>query len=158
MILMETFISNYWKKIRIILCLLCVGMVTGCTVDEKTTTVCSGLYYDQEMEIMLEAVGDKIQTQEITMSFDYEKYGYSEEEIVKEKEAQKEYETPQGVTYDYRIENGRVLETILIDFEKLDLSLIDGNSSMSVALSNDASYASLKETLKTFQLKGKKCE
>ena len=161
MITKKIFIKNQPKKInkiKKILILLCICFSTACQKSENTTVVCNGYYYNQDMVITLEAVDDQIQSQTVTLIFDFEKSGRSEEEIIKQKETQTESERPDGVTYDYSIENGSIIETVVVDFEKLDLSLIDENSSMSVTLSEDRSYASLEETLNTYRLHGKNCE
>lgn len=161
MITKKIFIKNQPKKInkiKKILILSCICFSTACQKNENTTVVCNGYYYDQEMLITLEAVDDQIQSQTVTLTFDFEKLGRSEEEIIKQKETQTENERPDGVTYDYSIKNGSIIETTVIDFEKLDLNLIDENSSMSVTLSEDRSYVSLEETLNTYRLHGKNCE
>lgn len=145
------------NKIKKIISLLCLFFFTACSKEKNTTIVCNGYYYNQEMTITFEAIDDKIQTQTVTLTFDFEKYGRSEEEIIKQKEAQIENERPDGITYDYSIDNGSVIETIFVDFEKLDLNLIDEQSSMSVSLSKDHSYVSLEETMNTYKLHGKNC-
>lgn len=159
MITKKIFIKDLQRKIKIILLsILCLYFFSACQKNENTTVVCNGYYYNQEMVITLEAVDDQIQSQTVTLIFDFEKYGRSEEEIIKHKETQTENERPDGVTYDYSIKNGSIIETVVADFEKLDLNLIDENSSMSVTLSEDRSYVSLEETLNTYKLHGKNCE
>ena len=159
MITKKIFIKDLQRKIKIILLsILCLYFFSACQKNENTTVVCNGYYYNQEMVITLEAVDDQIQSQTVTLIFDFEKYGRSEAVISKHKETQTENERPDGVTYDYSIKNGSIIETVVADFEKLDLNLIDENSSMSVTLSEDRSYVSLEETLNTYKLHGKNCE
>lgn len=159
------------KKLKgLLVCLLAVGVLAGCSDDTPKKTVCSGLLDGVDESLTLEAEGDKLVKWTENATIPLSTYGitgeqYANDNSLLDLEFLKDtlMETllgdteMKGVSVDLDVEGENLVLKLIIDYTKVDIdALVD--SGFVEAGTFTTSYISYEESVKAYKESGLTCK
>lgn len=160
------------RKLKgLLVCLLAVGVLAGCSSDDTPKkTVCSGVLDGVDETLTLEAEGDKLVKWTEAANIPLSSYGITAEQYANDKslldlEFLKEtlMETllgdteMKGVKVDLNVEGENLVLNLIIDYTKVDIdALIDSGFVEAGTLAT--SYISYEESVKAYKESGLTCK
>lgn len=139
----------------------CICLLAGCSGGkEMTTKVCTGNIGGIEIETTWKASGDKIVQQSTINRTDLSLIGVTAEELKNILETEKSpYEDIKGITYSYDFEGEVIVETTEIDYEVVDMSVLEEMGIVDFGGQDAAvKFISLEESIKAIEAMGLTCK
>lgn len=127
-------------------------LLTGCSSNKKTTTVCKGSLDEiTDSNVTIQATGDKTTKMTNKVTYDFTNYIKEEtpityyEDLVKED--RDEINDLKGVNAKYTVEGTKIVLTVTVDYQKADFKELAAAKLIVQGSAGEVKYISLKQTI-----------